>query len=129
MSRVHGWAEIDDMEKRDIGMVMQDRMQTIQQFRVNDDPEDDDDEFRKKATPRQHVFLRNVQGRIDRRERHYSPAASDLNKVTKHYWVATLYTRDVNENDHLRLAGLSYTVTSVNELGNNFSEAEVEITK
>lgn len=125
MSKLDAWDNTDDMEREDVASIIDDRNSTIKQYRNT--VLGDSDGF-EEQTPRQSVrFLRNLKGRIDRRDRVYNPNRTDVSRSVEHLFIATVYGRDVIIDDVLELDNQRYVVTWVNPIAQSFTEAECRV--
>lgn len=121
MSRLEAWDNVDEMERKDIASIIGDRYSIIKQYRKPD--LDDMDGFEENSL-RRLTFLRNLKGRMDRRDRVYQAQKGEDSRSVDHLFIATVYGLDVRANDVLKVDNVSYEVKFVNKVGQSFTEAE-----
>ncbi len=125
MSRLGAWIQKDDMERQDIGMIIDDDAVDIEQWRMQEQGESDG--FRETNVKRRMVRIDRIRGRIDRRDAIYRTNKTDSGKVTDQLFIATVYKRDVRVDDVLRLDRNEYRVKFINKTTQSFTECELEI--
>lgn len=126
MSRLNSWIDKDLMERTDIGLMIDDDAVDIEQWRMADlDP--DTDGFRESNIKRKLTRIDRIKGRIDRRDAIYRTQDGVAGKVTDQLFIATVYKRDVQVGDVLKLNQNEYTVRFINRTTQSFTEAELDI--
>lgn len=125
MSRLEAWTDTDQMERQDVASIIGDQIKLIKQYRLSD--LGDMDGFEEPSVRREHQFLRNLKGRIDRRDRVYIEHRDETVRSVEHMFIATVYGKDLKKDDILEADGMKYHVVAVNTVGQSFTEAECRI--
>ena len=121
MSRLEAWDNVDEMERTDIALMIKDREAIIKQYR---DPDLTTMDGFEENSLRKPTFLRNLKGRMDRKDRVFQPQRGEVSRSVDHLFIATVYGRDVQIDDLLEVDGQRYRVTAANIIGQSFTEAE-----
>ena len=127
MSRTNSWIDKDLQERKDVADLIDDDAIEIRQHRYPEYDKEEENIFKAQTPKRELKFVRNIRGRIDRRDRIYTPKPGEVSKSTDHLFIATLYHSDVKINDVLIANGNWYNVKFLNEVGQSFTEAELEV--
>lgn len=124
-SRLGAWINKDDMERRDIGMIVDDDAVDIEQWRYQEQGESDG--FRESNVERKLIRIDRIKGRIDRRDAIYRTINGESSKVTDQVFIATVYKRDVRVGDVLKYFNEQYKVRFINKTTQSFTECELDI--